>query len=59
MKRFRLTPQRLAIRKFLEGNFFHPSAEELLDIPEKWRPVKKGRRKLRRPKFSGHHQAGG
>lgn len=29
MKRFRLTPQRLAIREFLEGNFSHPSAEEI------------------------------
>ena len=29
MKLFRLTPQRLAIRKFLEGNFSHPSAEEI------------------------------
>jgi Fur family peroxide stress response transcriptional regulator len=29
MKRFRRTPQRLAIRKFLEGNSSHPSAEEI------------------------------
>jgi Fur family peroxide stress response transcriptional regulator len=29
VKRFRQTPQRLAIRKFLEGNSSHPSAEEI------------------------------
>jgi Fur family peroxide stress response transcriptional regulator len=28
---FRRTPQRLAIRKFLEGNLSHPSAEEVYD----------------------------
>jgi len=31
LKRFRLTPQRLAIRKFLEGNLSHPSAEEIYE----------------------------
>ena len=31
MKRFRLTPQRLATRKFLEGNLLHPSADEIHD----------------------------
>jgi Fur family peroxide stress response transcriptional regulator len=29
MKRFRRTPQRLAIQKFLAGNTAHPSAEEI------------------------------
>jgi Fur family peroxide stress response transcriptional regulator len=29
MKIFRLTPQRIAIRKYLAGNFSHPSAEEV------------------------------
>jgi Fur family peroxide stress response transcriptional regulator len=29
MKRFRRTPQRLAILKFLEGNISHPSAEDI------------------------------
>jgi Fur family transcriptional regulator, peroxide stress response regulator len=31
MKKFRKTPQRLAIRKFLDGNLFHPSAEDIHD----------------------------
>jgi Fur family peroxide stress response transcriptional regulator len=29
MRRFRKTPQRLAIMEFLEGNSSHPSAEEI------------------------------
>jgi Fur family peroxide stress response transcriptional regulator len=29
--KFRKTPQRLAIRKFLEGNLSHPSAEDIHD----------------------------
>ena len=39
MKRFRLTPQRLAIRKFLEGNFLHPSAEEIYEVLRKQFPT--------------------
>jgi Fur family peroxide stress response transcriptional regulator len=30
-QRFRKTPQRLAIREFLEGNLAHPSAEDIHD----------------------------
>jgi len=39
MKRFRLTPQRLAIRKFLEGNFSHPSAEDVYGAVKKQFPT--------------------
>jgi Fur family peroxide stress response transcriptional regulator len=39
MKRFRRTPQRLAIQKFLEGNYSHPSAEDIYEALRKQSPT--------------------
>jgi len=39
MKRFRRTPQRLAIMEFLEGNSSHPSAEEIYSALKKRFPT--------------------
>jgi Fur family peroxide stress response transcriptional regulator len=39
MKRFRRTPQRLAVMEFLEGNSSHPSAEEVYSALKKKFPT--------------------
>jgi Fur family peroxide stress response transcriptional regulator len=39
MKRFRRTPQRLAVMKFLDNHPSHPSAEDIYDVVKKQFPT--------------------